>query len=347
MKYRTMAGTNIQVSEIGFGVWSVATKWWGVTDTGLAKKLLRSAYEDYGITFFDTADVYAQGWGETILAETFSDIRDKIVIGTKFGYDIYNLPGERQGHSELPQNWSKEHIIYACEQSLRRLGTETIDLYQLHNPRMDALCKDEVTEALERLKEAGKIREYGAAIGPDIGWKDEAIAAITNPGVKGVQIINNIVEQEPARDLFTVADREERSLIVRVPHASGLLDGTYDPQKHFDKTDHRNHRPLEWMKAGMEVVEHLKSYQMFNSEHRTLGQLAIQFSLYRPSVITVLPNFTSEANLKEFAAASETAPLTDAEFQLIDSLWTGGYHARLAQHMSDSTNKPTPTLHHT
>jgi len=152
MKYRTLAGTDLTVSEVGFGVWSVATKWWGVTDVELGKRLLRSAYEDYGITFFDTADVYGSGLGETILADTLKDIRDKVVIGTKFGYDIYRLPGERKGHSELPQNWSKEHIRYACEQSLKRLGTDYIDFYQLHNPRMEAILNDEVREALEELK---------------------------------------------------------------------------------------------------------------------------------------------------------------------------------------------------
>lgn len=344
MKYRTMPGTELTVSEVGFGVWSVATKWWGVTDVDFGKKLLRSAYEDYGVNFFDTADVYGNGLGETILADTFKDVRDKIVIATKFGYDIYNLPGERKGHSELPQNWSKEHIRYACEQSLKRLGTDYIDFFQLHNPRMETVLNDEVHETLERLKEEGKIREYGAAMGPDIGWKEESIAALKRPGYAAIQIINNIVEQDPARDVFPVADEQKRALIVRVPHASGLLDGTYDPDKHFDKSDHRNHRPAHWMQAGVEVVKEMKAKGLFDGKERTIGQLAIQFSLYQPSVVTVLPNFTSEENLKEFAMASEVAPLTKEEMDLIESLWVNGYSERLKQPMSDTTTKPTPVL---
>ncbi|MFM1650466.1 aldo/keto reductase [Brevibacillus sp. B_LB10_24] len=344
MKYRALPGTSLTVSEVGFGVWSVATKWWGVSDTELGKKLLRSAYEDYGITFFDTADVYGNGLGETIIPDALGNVRDKIIIATKFGYDIYNLPGERKGHSELPQNWTKEHIRYACEQSLKRLRTDYIDFFQLHNPRMEAIHSDEVGEVLERLKEEGKIREYGAAMGPDIGWKEESIAALRHDGYAAIQIINNMVEQDPARDLFAVADEEKRALIVRVPHASGLLDGSYDPQKHFDKSDHRSHRPVEWMQAGVEVVKEMREKGLFDAANRTIGQLAIQFSLYRPSVVTVLPNFTSEQNLKEFAGASEAAPLTDAEFQIIDSLWVNGYNERLKQHMSDSKSKPTPVL---
>lgn len=345
MKYRSLPGTELSVSEVGFGVWSVATKWWGVTDEELGKRLLRSAYDDYGITFFDTGDVYGNGLGETLLKDALGDIRDKVIIATKFGYDIYNLPGERKGHSELPQNWSREHIRYACEQSLKRLGTDYIDFYQLHNPRMEAVLSEEILDTLESLKKEGKIREYGAAMGPDIGWEEESIAALKVPGYAAIQIINNIVEQDPARALFPIADEQKRALIVRVPHASGLLDGTYDPDKHFDKSDHRSHRPLEWMKAGVDVVQEMKANGLFDGEERTIGQLAIQFSLYRPSVVTVLPNITSEANLKEFSGASDVTPLTDVEANIIESLWINGYSKRLEQHMSNSINKPTPVLH--
>lgn len=344
MKYRTLPGTNMSVSEVGFGVWSVATKWWGVTDENFGKKLLRSAYEDYGITFFDTADVYGNGLGETILADTFKDIRDKVVIATKFGYDIYNLPGERKGHSELPQNWSKEHIRHACEQSLKRLGTDYIDFYQLHNPRMESVLSDEVHETLERLKEEGKIREYGAAMGPDIGWLEESVVALERPGYAAIQVINNIVEQDPARHVFPVADEQNRAIIVRVPHASGLLDGTYDPDKHFDKNDHRNHRPFPWMQAGVEVVKEMKDKGLFDGKDKTIGQLAIQFSLYRPSVVSVLPNFTTEDNLREFAMASEVAPIKKEEMELIESLWVNGYSERLKQPMANTSTKPTPVL---
>jgi aryl-alcohol dehydrogenase-like predicted oxidoreductase len=89
----------------------------------------------------------------------------------------------------------------------------------------------------------------------------------------------------------------------------------------------------------------MKAKGLFDGKERTIGQLAIQFSLYRPSVVTVLPNITNEANLKEFALASDVAPLTDAEMNVIESLWVGGFNKRLEQHMSNSQNKPTPVLH--
>ncbi|KXG44131.1 aldo/keto reductase [Tepidibacillus infernus] len=336
MKYRQLPGNDFKVSEVGFGVWTVATKWWGVTDEELGKKLLRSAYEDYGINFFDTADVYGNGRGETIIAEALKDKRHNLFFATKGGYDIYTNRGERTGHSELPQDWRPESMRRSLEESLKRLQTDYIDLYQLHNARMSTIQSDLVLETLERFKEEGKIRFYGVALGPDIGWKDEGLAAIEKYDV--VHVINNILEQDPARDFFPYADQHQTSLIVRVPHASGLLDGTYDPDKHFDKSDHRNHRPIEWMKAGLDVVRELKP--LYQEKDRTIGQLAILFSLARPSVKSVFPNITNEENLKEFSESSDKQPLTQEEMDRIESLWVNGYAERLAQPFANSKNKP-------
>ncbi len=341
MKYRQLAN-DIKVSEVGFGVWSVATKWWGVTDENFGKKLLRSAYDDYGINFYDTADVYGNGKGETILADALTDIRHNIVIATKVGYDIYTFSGERTGHSELPQNWRPEYLRKALEHSLSRLKTDYIDLYQLHNARMSTIQSDVVLETLERFKEEGKIRLYGVAIGPDIGWEKEGIAAIDEAKLDTVQIINNIVEQDPARAFFPYADKNESSLIVRVPHASGLLDGSYDPDKHFDKSDHRNHRPIEWMKAGIDAVRELKP--LYKEKDRTIGQLAIQFSLARSAIKTVLPNITNETNLEEFATTSEKTPLSNEEITFIENLWVDKYATLLQQPFADSNNKPAKII---
>jgi len=339
MKYRKVANTDFQVSEVGFGVWSVATPWWGLKDEEVGKKLLRSAYDDYGVNFFDTADVYGSGKGETILAEAFKGMRDKVVIATKFGYDIYTNRGERKGHSELPQNWTPEFIRMACENSLKRLNTDYIDIYQLHNCRIQVIGSDAVHETLERLKEEGKIRAYGYALGPDIGWREEGIAAIKRAdGI--VQIINNLMEQDPARDFFPLADEHHVSLLVRVPHASGLLDGSYDPDKPYDRSDHRSHRPVKWMQAG---VDNLKALEfLYKETGRTIGQAAILFSLAHPSVVTVMPNFTNEDQLKEFCAAPDCPPLTKEEMDKIEALWVNEYRERLDQPFSNSEVKPMP-----
>ena len=137
MRTRTFGSSGIPASEVGFGLWTVSTGWWGEHSDESAIALLREAH-DLGITFFDTADTYGEGRGETLLAQALGDVRDDITIATKFGYDIYS-PWERKGHVERPHDWSPEYVRYALEQSLARLGTDRIDVYQLHNPRMDAI----------------------------------------------------------------------------------------------------------------------------------------------------------------------------------------------------------------
>ena len=339
MRYRSLGKTGLKVSEVGFGVWTVSTTWWGIKDGKLGLDLLKRAY-DLGITFYDTADVYGKGRGEIILAEAFQGMRDRVVIATKFGYDIYTHPGERTGHSELPQKWDPAFIRFACEESLKRLNTDYIDLYQLHNPRMEAILNDGIFETLERLKEEGKIRAYGTALGPDIGWYEEGVASIKRGDLSSVQIIYNLLEQEPSKGFFPLATGTDTSFIVRVPHASGLLDGSYDPSKPYDKSDHRSHRPREWMAAGLRAAKRL---EFLMEKGRTMGQAAILFSLSQPAVATVLPNITTLGNLEEFAGASDSPPLSGEELKKIDQIWEETKES-LAQPFSDSRNKPTPIV---
>jgi aryl-alcohol dehydrogenase-like predicted oxidoreductase len=338
VRYRTLAGTGIRASEVGFGVWSVATTWWGVTDPGAGVDLLREAF-DLGITFYDTADVYGDGRGETVLAEAFGGQRDRVAIATKFGYDIYSHPGVRSGHSELPQDWSPAFVRHSCEQSLRRLRTDYIDLYQLHNPRLEAIGDEDLWEELRRLRQEGKVRAFGVALGPDIGWRDEGLAALERDDVAALQVIYNVLEQDPADELLGVAERRGVGCVARVPHASGLLDGSYDPAKHFASSDHRSHRPRSWMAAGLAAREALTF--LTEGTGRTLGQAAILFALARPAVATVLPNITSRENLAEFAAAADAPPLTADERARVDAIWRR-HREDLSQPFSDSRTKPTP-----
>ena len=132
MKYRNFPGTDVQASEVGFGVWTVATTWWGVTDRQVGVDMLRRALE-LGITFYDTADTYSDGGAETILPQAFPGRRDEITISTKFGYDIYNSVA-KENQQERPQNWEPSYLRFAVEKSLLRLQTDRIDFYQMHNP---------------------------------------------------------------------------------------------------------------------------------------------------------------------------------------------------------------------
>lgn len=321
MKYRSLGNTDIQVSEVGFGVWTVSTGWWGEVVDEWSVRLLRQAQEQ-GINYFDTADTYGSGKGETLLADAFGHMRDEVVISTKIGYDFYNNT-ERRGQQARPQDWSEGFIRFALEQSLERLNTDYIDFLQLHNTKMDAVENDALFELMEELKGQGRIRAYGIALGPKIGWLEEGVKAMRERDLAVVQMIYNILEQDPGRGLIEAAQDTNTGLVVRVPHSSGMLEGNYDENTTFGENDHRRHRPKEWLTEGLKKVEQLSF--LTESGERTLGQAALKFILASPEVASTLPNIYSEDQIEEFAATSETPDLTEEELDRIRELYENNF----------------------
>jgi aryl-alcohol dehydrogenase-like predicted oxidoreductase len=321
MRYRPLAGTDLQVSEVGFGVWTVSAGWWGDYSDDQAVAMMRRAL-DLGITFFDTADTYGDGRGETLLARAIDGRRDEVVIGTKFGYDPSGQRGPR-GEVELPQNWSSAFVRRACEASLRRLQTDRIDCWQLHNPKMDAVDNDELWQTLEDLRREGKVRSYGVALGPRIGWREEGLRALRERRVPVIQIIHNALERDPGDELIAAAREIGASVLVRVPHSSGLLEGHFTSETTFDPGDHRRHRPRQWLIDGLQKVEQMRFLER-NGE-RTLGQAALQWLLAEPLVASTLPNIYDEQQLQEFAAAPDTPPLSAEELRRCDALYAENF----------------------
>lgn len=321
MKYRVFPKTDLRVSEIGFGVWTISTGWWGEKSDAEAVSLLKHAL-DAGINFFDTADTYGAGRGETLLAKAFAGETQPIVIATKFGYNFYGE--KREGQKEFPQDFSEEFIRFALEQSLKRVGRETLDLYQIHNPRMETIENDDLFALLERFKKEGKIRAYGAALGPAIGWKEEGLCALQKRPVRSLQIIYNLLEQDPGRDFLSVAREKQTGILVRVPHSSGLLEGKYTEKTTFPETDHRSHRPREWLTDGLKKLEKLKF--LTEGRPRTLGQAALKYILADPTVMSCLPNIYDAAQIEEFAAASDCPDLSGEEIAKVNELYNHNFY---------------------
>lgn len=329
MQYRELGESGIEVSAVGFGVWTVGTSMWGIDDEAVGIGLLRRAF-DLGITFFDTADVYGDGFGESILSKALADRRKDTVIGTKFGYDFVNHPGVQPGQRERPQDWTPEFVRRACEDSLRRLHTDRIDIYQLHNPRIDAIRADDLWAELEALKHEGKIRLAGAALGPALRpdrQAEEGLAAIRERRA-APQIIFNALEQSLGAAIFPTAREHSIPVIVRVPHASGLLEGKFDEKTEFGPNDHRYfrmHTP-EMRAAWLEGLKKVGRLEFLTSGGtRTLGQAALQYVLHEPCVASALPNIYNEEQLEEFAAATDTPPLTDEEYEKVQELYAAGF----------------------
>lgn len=325
MEYRKLLGTNLTVSALGFGVWTVGTTWWGVKDEQMGKRLLRQAF-DLGVTFFDNADTYASGRAEELQREALGDVRDQIVIGSKFGYDIYNHP-DRPGQQERPHDWSPAHLRRALEGSLRRLGTDRIDYYQMHNPRMDAILRDDLWAELDRARTEGLILAYGTALGPAQHERqiEEGIASVRDRHAP-TQIIYNLLEQALGEQILPVAEEVGVGVMARVPHASGLLEGYMSMDTEFEPGDHRNWRLTTnarrkaWMEDGLKKVEQLRE-AVVDGRDRTIGQLALQFTLRSPAMASILPNIYSEEGLREYTATFSAAPLTDEEYEQIQAMY--------------------------
>ncbi|HVM00322.1 MAG TPA: aldo/keto reductase [Egibacteraceae bacterium] len=319
MRYRELA-PGIQVSEVGFGNWTMTTGWWGTYTEEQAVDLHRAGF-DAGITFFDTSNAYAEGYAEEVLAKALGGVRDEIVIATKFGYDL-EATGARRGQQERPHRTDIASVRRDLDDSLRRLRTDRIDLYQLHNPRMGHLDDDELFAFLEEARGAGKIRAYGIALGPKIGWRDEGVHGMSTRDLASVQMIYNLLEQDPGRDLLTAARERGTRMIVRVPHSSGMLEGNLTADTVFPAGDHRRHRPRSWLVEGVKKVERLR---FLEEPGRTLGQAALRWVLADDQVASTLPNIYSRAEIEEFAAASDVPDLSEDELARVAGLYADNF----------------------
>ena len=244
MQYRNFPGSDVSVSEVGFGTWTVSTGWWGEKTDDEAVALLRSAHHEHGITFFDAADSYGNGRSERQLAEAFRGRRNEVVYGTKIGYDIYDEAAQhsRRGQRELPQNFSADYMRLAVDRCLERLETDHIDVLQLHNIKMDHVRDPRIWQTLRDLKAEGKIRVWGAAFGPAIGWLYEAVELCERESdINTIQMIWNILEQHPGTAMIEAAREHAPDCVfnVRVTHASGMLEGNYTESTTFAENDHR------------------------------------------------------------------------------------------------------------
>ena len=324
MRFRSYKDTDLTVSEVGFGLWTISTGWWGQFTEGEAIALMHKAF-DLGVTLFDAADTYGNGLSEELIAKAFPNQRDEIVIATKVGYDfVHHGQARGRGQREIPQDFSPEAVIRATDAALKRLRTDRVDLLQLHNIRMEQVYDDALWKTLEKLKTEGKVRYYGIALGPAIGWLYEGVNSIRERDVTSMQHIYNMLEQHPGRAFHDAATEagKDTMFLIRVTHSSGMLEGKYTPETTFPSTDHRSHRPRSWLLNGVKKVEQLRFLE--NSE-RTLGQAALQWLLADDRVASTLPNIYNEEQLIEFAKAPDTPPLTDEEMAKIEELFSNNF----------------------
>lgn len=285
MQYRKFGRTDLMVSEIGFGAWAIGGGakvgdtpiGWGDADDATSAKAIEAAI-NAGINFFDTADFYGLGHSETLLGEALKDHRD-VIIATKVGH--------RNIDEKIVLDYSKEYIIKACEESLKRLRRDTIDYYQLHSARLQQLQQGECIEAMEGLKKSGKIRYWGLSLNTFYP-KPEATFLMENDFADGFQAVFNVINQR-ALPVIEKAGEKGYGIIARMPLQFGLLTGKFSSQTTFEKDDHRSFR------LSPEIIE--KSLQLLSEKVWPIAQkeglsktsLALSYILSYPQISTVIP----------------------------------------------------------
>lgn len=318
MQYRPLGKTDLRVSEIGFGAWAIGGRadvagtpfGWGRTSDEDSLAAIRRA-RDLGVNFFDTADSYGFGRSESLLGIVLSRKRQDVVIATKVGVS-------RDGDGKLRKDFSRAHVSHAVDGSLKRLRTDYIDLYQLHNPTLDELRRDDIHEAMDRLQEAGKIRYWGVSI----TTPDEGIEIINRGWGYALQVLYNALNQAPAKELFPLAKEKGYGIVARVPLASGLLSGKFRPDATFAADDVRqNFLTPKRLEEVVPRVDEVKS--IIGGAARSLSEGALQFVLASDAVSTVIPGAKSVRQVEMNVGAAEARLPQD----VIDKL-----HARLGDY---------------
>ena len=304
MRYRTLGVTGIRVSEIGFGAWGIGGNTagalaYGPTDDEASRRAVRGAFES-GINFFDTADFYGFGHSETVLGNALRDVRSDAVIATKAG--MLSASGE--------QDFSPEHLLRSLDRSLARLGTDYVDLFQLHSPPIDLLLRDDrIVDTLERLRRKGRIRAYGiSARSPE-----DALIAVTVLGFRCVQVNFNLLDQRAMENgLFELCQREGAGIIGRTPLCFGFLTGRYSAAAQFDSDDHRSRWSPEQRERWANALG-LFLAMVKNCAEQTPAQFALRFCLSFAALSTVIPGMLTEEHVRENALASALGTLPDVE----------------------------------
>jgi aryl-alcohol dehydrogenase-like predicted oxidoreductase len=322
---RVLGHSGIEVSQIGFGCWAIGGPFsmdgrpdgWGETDDDESVAAVRRALE-LGITFFDTADVYGTGHSEEVLGRALAGRRDEVVIATKFGYTFNAAQRAITGEDASPA-----YIRRACRASLRRLGTDRIDLYQLHMGDLPADQAPEVVGTLEELVAEGLIRAYGWSTG------DPQRAAAFAGGVHcaAIQHPLNVLADAPA--ILAVCDAHDLASINNSPLAMGLLTGKYAPAAQLPPDDVRaaqpwvgyftGGRPAPVWLARLDAVR-----EVLTSGGRTLAQGALGWLLARSPRTVPIPGIRTAAQAEQNAAVLRLGPLPAAEMAKIARLLDTG-----------------------
>ena len=319
---RVLGKSGIEVSALGLGCWAIGGPFcldgkidgWGEVDDTESIKAIKRAV-DLGVTFFDTADCYGTGHSERILGKALQDIRDKVVIATKFG-NVFDEQSKNITHEDV----SSEYIRKACEASLQRLNTDYIDVYQLHCWGLDYEKVPPVLETLDDLVGQGLIRTYG--------WSTDLVDGINifaeNENCSVTQNKLNVLED--SKEILEICEKQNLASINRSCLMMGILSGKFDEKSKLPADDVRsvNHDWIQYFKDGKPQPEFLNKLsairEILTSNGRSIAQGALAWIWGRSGRTVPIPGFKSVKQVEENAGAMECGPLTTNQMSEIEDI---------------------------
>ncbi len=316
MNYRKLGKTGFEVSEISLGTWQVGGKWGSKFDHDLAESIIRKAI-DSGVNFIDTADVYSDGESERAVGKAVQLSGKEVRVATKCG---------RQINPHVNKGYTPAALRGYVEDSLTRIGTDCLDLIQLHCPPAEVYYRPEIFGEFEKMKEEGKILNLGVSVEK----VEEAIKALEFENVTTIQIIYNIFRQRPHEKLFGMAREKNVGLIIRVPLASGMLSGKFTSETRFAPGDHRffNRNGMMFDKGetfagvpyetGLKAVTRLK--ELFPGGI-PLAHVALRWILMRGEVSCIIPGASSPDQVRTNLEAMALPPLTEEQLSAIGKIY--------------------------
>jgi aryl-alcohol dehydrogenase-like predicted oxidoreductase len=315
VEQRILGRTGKAVSVIGLGTWQLGADW-GEVDDKDALAVLDAAAES-GVTLLDTADVYGDGRSERLIGQFLaSNPGAEIMVATKMGRRVVQDPSQ----------YTLDNFRAWTDRSRANLGTDKLDLVQLHCPPTPVYSLDAVYDALDTLVSEQRIAAYGVSV----ETCDEALTAIARPGTASLQIILNAFRRKPLEKVLPAAQAAGVGILARVPLASGLLSGRYSHDTSFAASDHRSfNRHGEAFDAGETFsgvdfdtgVDAAREFAALAPAGATPAQAALRWVIQQPGVSTVIPGARNPEQARQNAAAASLPPFTDRELGAIESVY--------------------------
>jgi aryl-alcohol dehydrogenase-like predicted oxidoreductase len=315
---RTLGRSAIEVSALGLGCWAIGGPFyrngnpvgWGEVDDAESLRALQRAL-DLGVTFFDTSDVYGCGHSERILGQALQGRRQQVVIATKFG-NIFDA----ESRTITGASGESAHIRRACTESLARLQTDYIDLYQFHVGDYDLALADDVRATLEDLVAEGKIRSYGWSTDSP----ERAVHFAEGPHCSAIQQRLNLFEGN--QEVLAICERQNLASVNRGPLAMGLLTGKFDKSSQMPANDVRHAWNFQEGEQARRLEKLAQIREVLTSDGRTLAQAALGWIWAHSPATVPIPGFKTVAQVEENAGALDWGPLGEAQMAEINRLMT-------------------------